>query len=211
MSTESNLPAAGIPSLSPNYLAVLDERRRVLQEELSRILPPGAAFVWEVGSGHGHFLAAYAAAHPERLCIGVDLASERIERALRKRDRARLNNLHFIRAEARFFLQCLPPGPLISDLFVLFPDPWPKLRHHKHRLLQAGFLIAAADAARPDCRLHFRTDFRPYFDEACNAIRASTRWNLMPAATPWPFEFSTVFQNRAAQHDSLIARRQPVD
>ena len=211
MSKEPNLPAAGNPPLSPDYLAVLDERRRVLQDQLSRILFPGGTFVWEVGSGHGHFLAAYAAAHPECLCIGVDIASERIERALRKRERARLGNLHFIRADARFFLQSLPPGTLISDLFVLFPDPWPKSRHHKHRLLQPGFLMAAADAARPDCRLHFRTDFRPYFDEACSAIRASLQWELMPAATPWPFEFSTVFQNRAAQHDSFIARRRPID
>jgi len=211
MSPESNDLTAGIPALSPDYLAVLNERRRVLQAELSRILLPGRAFVWEVGSGHGHFLAAYAAAHPERLCIGVDIASERIERALRKRDRARLGNLHFIRADARFFLQSLSPGPLISDLFVLFPDPWPKARHHKHRLLQPNFLMAAADAARPGCRLHFRTDFRPYFDEACGAVRASRQWELLPATTAWSFEFSTVFQNRAAQHDSFIARRRPID
>lgn len=215
MMTGPNNPETGSPTWSPDYQAVLSERRKVLQEVLDRIMPSGGRFVWEVGSGHGHFLAAYAATHPDRLCIGVDLASDRIERALRKRDRARLGNLHFLRADARFFLQCLSGRSLISDLFVLFPDPWPKARHHKHRILQQDFLANAAAAALPDCRLHFRTDFRPYFDDACSAIRGSPHWQLLPDTTPWPFEYTTVFQHRAARHDSLIACRQsglvPVD
>jgi tRNA (guanine-N7-)-methyltransferase len=215
MITGPNVPEAGSPAWSPDYLAVMNERRKALQDELVQIMPSGGTFVWEVGSGHGHFLAAYAAAHPDRLCIGVDIASERIERALRKRDRARLGNLHFLRADARFFLQCVSARMLISELFVLFPDPWPKARHHKHRILQQDFLAAAAATALPECRLHFRTDFRPYFDDACRAIRDSAQWQLMPATTPWPFEYTTVFQHRATRHDSLIACRQsaavPVD
>ncbi len=199
--------AGSIPKLRPGYLTVLADRRRLLQNELARILQSGRSFVWEVGSGHGHFLAAYAAAHPDRHCIGVDIASERIARAIRKRDRARLVNLHFIRADARLFLDSLPPGSLISDVFVLFPDPWPKSRHHKHRILQPDFLSAVAATSTPNCRLHFRTDFRPYFDDARGTIGASVLWELMPETTPWPFEFSTVFQNRAGQHDSFIARR----
>lgn len=197
------------PAVRPAYAALLVERRQVLHDELSRILTPGARFLWEVGCGHGHFLAAYAAAHPERLCIGVDLASERIERALRKRDRARLANLHFIRADAHLFLKSIPAGAEISDLFILFPDPWPKSRHHKHRVLQPAFLAAAALVAAPDCHLYFRTDFRPYFDDAGTTIRDSTHWELLDAAPPWPFEFATVFQARARHHDSLIARRRP--
>ena len=192
------------PQLKEGFEEVLAQRRTAVRETLTSIVPPPATFVWEVGCGHGHFLTAYAAAHPEKTCIGVDLVGERIERALRKRDRARLGNLHFIRAEARLFLEALPAGPRISDIFVLFSDPWPKARHHKHRVLQENFLAAAAAHAAPGCRLYFRTDHAPYFDGAHAAIRGSAHWELVTA--PWPFEFETVFQSRATSHDSLVAQ-----
>ncbi len=202
-----NPPPGGlnIPAARPAYAAIVEERRQILRDQLSQILSSGARFLWEVGCGHGHFLTAYAVAHPEKLCIGVDIASERIERAIRKRDRARLPNLHFIRADAHLFLDSLPNDTEISELFILFPDPWPKSRHHKHRVLQSDFLTSAAKHATRDCHLYFRTDFRPYFEDACTTIRDSADWELLPAPTPWPFV--TVFQSRAAHHDSFVAHR----
>ena len=191
----------------PNYAAIIQGRRDAVRDELRGILGAGGRFLWEVGCGHGHFLTAYAAAHPEKTCIGVDIISERIVRAGRKRDRARLANLHFIRAEAELFLQALPPGPWITELFVLFPDPWPKTRHHKNRVLQSDFLTEVAARATPECRLYFRTDHHPYFEDAQATIRASPKWELVDAA--WPFEFETVFQSRAERHDSLIAALRP--
>ncbi len=194
-------------SWTPKYQSLITERRDRLGEELARILSADAPFLWEVGSGHGHFLTAYAAAHLSKTCIGIDLVGERIERATRKRDRAKLPNLHFIRAEARVFLQALPPGLQISELFVLFPDPWPKSRHHKHRVLQPEFLSAVASRAAAGCRLYFRTDHRPYFADATATVRDSVHWELVEE--PWPFEFETVFQQRAESHDSLVARLRP--
>ena len=88
----------------------MKERREALRHLLGEMMPPKAAFVWEIGSGHGHFLAAYARAHPEKLCIGIDIASERIGRAERKRERGRIGNLHFIRADAEDFLASTPEG-----------------------------------------------------------------------------------------------------
>ena len=196
------------PQLKEGFGEVLAQRRAAVRETLSAVAPPPTAFVWEVGCGHGHFLTAYAAAHPEKTCIGIDLVGERIERALRKRDRARLANLHFIRAEARLFLEALPAGPRISDIFVLFSDPWPKARHHKHRVLQENFLAAAAAHAAPGCHLYFRTDHTPYFEDARAVIGESSHWELV--AAPWPFEFETVFQSRATSHDSLVAELRPV-
>lgn len=195
--------------MNPDFASVLDQRRQGIQSDLQQILTTSSRFVWEVGCGHGHFLTAYAAAHPNITCVGIDLASERIGRALRKRDRARLAHLHFIRAEARLFLEAIPPGAKISSLFVLFPDPWPKSRHHKHRVLQADFLSQVAALATPDCRLHFRTDFRPYFDEASATVTGSPDWELDPAGA-WPFEFETVFQRRAERYDSFSARLRTV-
>ncbi len=179
-------------------------RRIALRDRLHTLLPANARFVWELGCGHGHFLTAYAEAHPERLCVGIDLVGERVDRANRKRDRAKLANLHFIQAEARLFLEELPASTRFEDVFVLFPDPWPKLRHRKHRIMQPDFLAAVARRAGPATRLCFRTDFAPYFEDARATVSAHADWQLVEA--PWPFEHETVFQSRAPSFQSLIAR-----
>lgn len=185
------------------YAALLEERRRTLRAQVDPILAGCDRFVAEIGCGHGHFLTAYAAAHPDRVCLGLDLVEDRVRRACRKRDRARLANLHFLQGEARLFLGILPAAARMTALYALFPDPWPKLRHHKHRLIQPGFLRQAAAAATPECRLYFRTDHQEYFASAHATIRAHPDWALVDE--PWPFEFETVFQQRAPSHQSLVA------
>jgi tRNA (guanine-N7-)-methyltransferase len=190
---------------SEMHLGEMQRRRELLVMELRGLFAQSSRFTWEVGCGHGHFLSAYARAHPGKLCIGVDIVSERIERALRKRDRSRLENLFFIRAEARLFLEALPSNASFDELFILFPDPWPKLRHRKHRILQFEFLSAAAARAVENSQLCFRTDHAPYFHQAQDVLGRHPQWR--PSMEPWPFEFCTVFQSRAAEYHSLIGRR----
>jgi tRNA (guanine-N7-)-methyltransferase len=193
------------PARTVEHRERLAQRRETLQTAFAKIFQPGTtAFTWEIGCGHGHFLTAYAQTHPEKLCVGIDLASDRIARAIRKRDRARLADLHFIQAEARFFLEALPPEVRFSDVFILFPDPWPKLRHHKHRILQPAFLDAVANRMGEGARLLFRTDHEPYFQDAVAVVDAHRAWRRVEE--PWPFEFETVFQSRAPSYHSLIAR-----
>ncbi len=189
---------------TPKYAAILEQRRVELRDQLAPIATARTPLVWEVGCGHGHFLTAYAAAHPEKICVGIDLIGERIERAGRKRDRAKLGNLHFIQAEARLFLEMLPAEARIGTMFVLFPDPWPKLRHNKHRIMQTAFLERAAASATPDCPLYFRTDFTPYYEAVRRTLAGDPHWQL--TEEPWPFEFATVFQQRAGDFHSLVAR-----
>jgi tRNA (guanine-N7-)-methyltransferase len=186
------------------YRQLVAERKAALEVAIARFVTPGRDIVWELGSGHGHFLAAYAQAHPEKLCVGVDIVSERVERALRKRDRAKLTNLDFFHTEARLFLDVLPAGTSLSDVFILFPDPWPKLRHHKHRIIQPAFLDRVAARAGGDCRLNFRTDHTPYYEATLAMLSAHRRWRIADEA--WPFEHPTVFQSRAASFHSLVAR-----
>jgi tRNA (guanine-N7-)-methyltransferase len=195
------------PTRTAAYRALIEERRQDLRVRLGRILPRGAEFTWEVGCGHGHFLTAFAQAHPQSLCVGIDIIGERIERANRKRDRARLPNLHFLHADAQLFLEEIPVSNSVAELFVLFPDPWPKLRHHKHRLFQPAFLHAAADHARPGCRLHFRTDHHAYYMSAVTVLDEHPRWQVVDVA--WPFEYDTVFQQRAPAYHSLSAEWRP--
>jgi tRNA (guanine-N7-)-methyltransferase len=184
---------------------VIAQRRDALRETCAQLLAEETAFVWEIGCGHGHFLAAYAAAHPDRLCIGIDLVPERIARANRKRERAQLANVHFLRAEARDFLAALPDRARFSAIYILFPDPWPKRRHHKHRIMQAAFMQEIAARAGEGARLYFRTDHDPYFADVRSALSEHAAWRLLEE--PWPFEMSTVFQQRAQAHHSLVAAK----
>ncbi len=191
--------------ITPRYAALIEDRRRGLTAQLTTIFPKGeGSFLCEIGSGHGHFLTAYATANPTITCVGIDLIGDRIDRACRKRDRAGLKNLHFLQAEARLFLEQLPPAVRVANFILLFPDPWPKLRHHKNRLIQADFLSLAARCAVPSCRLYFRTDHRPYFEDASTAVENHPEWERVEG--PWIFEHETVFQQRAPSHDSLVAQ-----
>lgn len=187
------------------YQARVQQRREELISTLSIILSGRRYFTWEVGCGHGHFLTAYAQAHPDKLCVGIDIMGDRIARAGRKRDRAKLQNLFFLHAEGRLFLETLPAGVEIAETFILFPDPWPKVRHHKHRILSAEFLRGAAARSASDARLCFRTDYSPYFEDTCRTLSHSPDW--LASSEAWPFEYHTVFQGRAHVFHSWIARR----
>jgi tRNA (guanine-N7-)-methyltransferase len=189
------------------YEAVQSKRRAALRLELAAILPPSEArFVLEIGCGNGHFLTAYAAAHPDQLCVGVDLKLERIGKGLRKCERAGLPNLHFLRGDVRNVLQELPADARLLDIYLLFPDPWPKKRHHKNRLLQSGFLNELGARAGQGSRFFFRTDYQPYYDEARAIVAAHPQWRLLPDDS-FPFEHVTIFQARAPVYYSLCARR----
>lgn len=187
-----------------HHHVVLAQRTKELQAQFPAIFATQQAFVWEIGCGHGHFLTAYAQQHPDQLCIGIDISTERIDRATRKSKRAKLPNLHFIQAEARLFLEALPADAAFTDVYVLFPDPWPKLRHRKHRLLQPDFLAAAAAKALPSARLFFRTDYEPYFLDVVAALGPSAGWGRVEEE--WPFAYETVFQARAKTFHSVSAR-----
>lgn len=181
----------------------MQERREKLRAFCADL--PSQPFVWEIGAGHGHFLTAYAAAHPAEFCIGIDILLDRVERARRKQERARLANLRFLRAAADDFLAVLPPQARFSAVYLLFPDPWPKRRHHKYRVMDAELLTAIAQRAGEGAPLHFRTDYEPYYAEARAAVEAHPDWRL--SAEPWAFEMPTVFQQKAALYHSLLARR----
>jgi tRNA (guanine-N7-)-methyltransferase len=190
----------------PGFVEQLAARRAALRTALRVLLPGPAAIVWEIGCGHGHFLTRYATEFPRKNCFGVDVSSQRIGRSERKSGRARLPNCHFVRADAREFLQALPAGVTFEEIWVLFPDPWPKQRHHKNRVLRPEFFQALARRAGAGVRLYFRTDHHEYFHEVAAFLPALDTWRPDPAAG-WPLEHETVFQARADSYHSLVAVR----
>lgn len=192
--------------MKPEFVAHVAQRRAALRAETTALLRANAAIVLEIGSGHGHFLARYAHEFPAKICLGVDLRGERIERAQRKATRAKLANCHFIRAEARELIEALPSGITFAEIWVLFPDPWPKKRHHKNRILQPEFLDWLAARAGEGTRLYFRTDHAEYFKFVADFLPAMKTWRVDPAGA-WPLEHETVFQARAPSYQSVVAVR----
>lgn len=119
----------------------------------------------EIGAGDGSFLLQYAAEHPELSLIGVERLFGRISKIDRKGRRAGLANLRVMRIQAEYFVQYLLPPASVAAFHVYFPDPWPKKRHFKKRLIQAPFVRTLACALTPGGRVYLRTDNLPYFEQ----------------------------------------------
>jgi tRNA (guanine-N7-)-methyltransferase len=194
------------PTRLSEHTSYISGRRDDLKGLLEGVIGPSARLVWEVGSGHGHFLTAYAKAHPDQICVGIDVMSERVGRANRKRERARLVNLHFIRADAEDFLASMPEGARFVSIFVLFPDPWPKRRHHKNRVVNSDFLSSVASRCAAGTHLYFRSDHEPYFLDVAALVHGHAAWKEH-GGKALPFEEPTVFQIKAKDHFTLVARR----
>lgn len=191
--------------LESTHAATVAARRESLQGVVSEIMNRSQPFVLEIGCGNGHFLTAYAAEHPDQVCVGVDLSKDRIERSEKKRRRLRQENVFFVRAEAADFLAVLPDNASFRSIYMLFSDPWPKRRHHKNRLLQKKFLIAAAKHAAPGTPFYFRTDHTDYYNAAAKEFTHQSGWRV--GDEPWGFEQVTLFQVRAPSYHSLVAIR----
>lgn len=185
------------------YDTLLEKRSAALRADFFPRLPAagGPPLTIELGCGHGHYLTAYAGANPGEFCIGLDLLADRIARAERKAVRAKLSNLVFVQAEAALFLSALAEmkdRAALRRVFVLFSDPWPKRRHWKHRVMQPHLLDTLAALTETGASVHFRTDHPDYFTYASEVVAAHNAWRLAaPAEAPWPFEYVSVFEERA--------------
>lgn len=115
----------------------------------------------EIGFGGGEHLAAQAAAHPDQRFIGVEPFLNGVASCLRHIEESGVQNVRLHHGDAREVIARLPDASL--DLcYILFPDPWPKLRHHKRRLIQPDFLDALARALKPGGEVRFATDWANY-------------------------------------------------
>jgi len=177
-------------------------RRGALRRELAELPLARSPLVLELGCGHGHFLSAYAAAHRGSICLGVDFCRDRIRRAVRKKHHLTLANLFFLHAEVGEFLDAMPRENHVADVFVLFPDPWPKRRHRKNRLVSEAFVARLADLMPSGGRLFFRTDSDDYFQEVVRVMNRATDFHIERERN-WDFDCVTVFQEKAQVYRSL--------
>ena len=186
------------------YLDAQKDRITAIREELEHSFPGDQSLVLEIGCGHGHYLVAYGEQHPEARCLGIDLVSKRIRKACAKRDKRRLDHVHFLKAEIREFMAAWPERLKLERVFILFPDPWPKKRHTKNRIIQPGLLVELGRHAVDGSALHFRTDHPGNFEWCREVIEEHRSWKIHEDET-WPFENPSFFQNLFTEYQSLTA------
>ncbi len=179
--------------------------------DLSALFGRAAPRVLEIGPGMGEATAACAARQPERDLLAVDVHTPGHGNLLRLAETAGLTNLRLADGDARVLLaDMLAPG-VLDEVRVWFPDPWPKARHAKRRLLTPEVLALVASRLRPGGVLHVATDWAPYAAQVAAALAADP--DLRPASAERPawrpvtrFERQGAAAGRPAQ-DLLAVRR----
>jgi len=136
----------------------------------------------ELGAGDGSFLAKYAQANLHRNFIGVERLLGRLRKIDRKGMRAGLTNLRLVRIEASYFLEFLLPEQAIDALHVYFPDPWPKRKHRKNRLINERFTDLARRALRPGGIVHLRTDDADYYSQMVRVFDGNAAFERIETA-----------------------------
>lgn len=152
------------------------------------IFPRAQPLEVELGSGDGSFLANYAKLNPERNFLGVERLLGRLRKLDRKGQRAGLSNLRGLRIESSYFLQYLLPPRSAAALHIYFPDPWPKRKHRKNRLINEQFPMLARQALAPGGLIYLRTDDREYFGQMVTVFAANSMFRLVET----PAELSAV-------------------
>jgi tRNA (guanine-N7-)-methyltransferase len=152
---------------------ILELQSIVERLELAQIFPKPQPLEVELGCGDTSFLVEYARRNPARNFIGVERLLGRIKKLDRKGRRAGLANLRGVRIESSYFLQYLLPPNSASALHIYFPDPWPKKKHRKHRLINERFPALARAALAPGGLVYLRTDDADYFQQMTEVFDAS--------------------------------------
>jgi tRNA (guanine-N7-)-methyltransferase len=128
--------------------------------------------ILEIGSGMGETTADIAEAQPDKDFIAVEVHRPGIGSLLRHIDERRLTNLRVVPHDATEVVTHMIGTETLAGIHVFFPDPWPKKRHHKRRLLQPAFVRLLADRLAPEGYLHAATDWLAYAEEMLTVLEA---------------------------------------
>ncbi len=166
------------PALAGEFVPA-DYFRELARAEICRA---GRPLEIDLGCGDGSFLMELAREFPERDFLGVERLLGRVRKVCRKITRRGLENARVLRLESRYTVEWLLPEASVTRLHLLCPDPWPKLRHHRRRLMQHDFLAAVNRALVPGGEFLFMTDHEEYFQWATEKVATFGKFELLE----WP-------------------------
>lgn len=133
----------------------------------------GAPLHVDLGCGEGSFLCELARLNPERNFLGIERLVRRVAKACRKT--SALENVRVLNVESSYAVRYLLPESSVETFYLLFPDPWPKRRHHRRRIVQKDFLDSIHRALQSGGVLHAATDQLDYFTQMQHLISSSSK------------------------------------
>jgi len=175
--------------------------------DAGRVLDPAERFgrtaplVVEIGFGMGDATARIAAAEPQHDFLGIEVYPAGVGALLMRIDSQRLSNVRIVQHDAVEVLRDMVAPDSLARVQVFFPDPWPKKRHHKRRLIQSPFVALLATRLRPGAVLHCATDWEPYAEQMLDVLsREPLLQNTAAAYAPRPaYRPPTRFENRGSR------------
>ncbi len=184
----------------------------VTRLDLLKIFERDAPLHVDLGCGDGAFLFALAQRHPEKNFLGVERLSGRVEKASRKagpsRTGGRIGNMRVLNVETSYAVRYLLPERSVETFYLLFPDPWPKRRHHRRRIVTPDFLNSIHSALEERGTLRIATDQADYFDQISRSARSHSGFELVdPSASPARTDLpATKFERKFRQQGAPIYR-----
>ena len=167
--------------------------------DLHALFPRPQILEVELGSGDGSFIAQYATLHPEKNFLALERLLGRLRKINRKGLRAGLENLRLLRLEAAYCVEYLFPPASVNALHIYFPDPWPKRKHRKNRLVNERFVELSRAVLQPGGIVYLRTDDADYFAQMTTVF--GTHGGFQEVPTPLELhqvitDFEREFQRR---------------
>ncbi|MBE0598754.1 MAG: tRNA (guanosine(46)-N7)-methyltransferase TrmB [Desulfuromonadales bacterium] len=170
----------------------IPEERLAADPGLTRLFGAERPLALEIGCGIGDFLIQMASRRPELNFLATDIYNKGCLKTCRKVEAAGLDNVRVVRLEARHLLEHhLSPGSLAA-VFINCPDPWPKKRHRRRRLVNADFLALLRQFMAPGGELYFSSDFEDYTADVAAALATLPLWHnchplpYLPALESYP-------------------------
>lgn len=224
--TEALDPRRGVLSYARRSERITAGQRRAWEQHWSRLgrtlddLPQqldladwfgrSAPLLVEIGTGMGETTAALAAAEPDVNYLAVEVYRPGLAQLIMRADELGLRNLRMLRGDAVRLLRTQLAPDSVHGIRVFFPDPWPKARHHKRRLIEPSFVALAASRLAPGATLHLATDWEHYAEQMLAACRGEPllRNRHGDRAAGWaprpPWRPVTKFEQRAVTEGRVI-------
>jgi len=140
--------------------------------DLDRLFGRAAPRILEIGFGMGETTATIAQEHPENDYLGIEVHTPGVGSLLKRIADLQLENLRIIQHDAVEVVQHMIAPAALDGVHVFFPDPWPKKRHHKRRLIQPGFVALLASRMKPGACVHACTDWEEYARQMLEVLSA---------------------------------------
>jgi tRNA (guanine-N7-)-methyltransferase len=176
------------------------------QLDLEKIFGRKAPLHVDLGCGEGSFLCALAQRMPNINFLGIERLLGRIRSSARKA--ATLSNVRLLQMESSYAVRYLLPPGSVETFYLLFPDPWPKRRHHRRRIVTLDFLHSVHIALEKNRVIYIATDHLDYFRKIGKIVRATSGFAIAELDVELPASgFELIFRQKGAPIHWLALRK----